>query len=262
MRRTSAIVALAAAGLFHGHCTAGPVFYPTAVPTGHWFVSTNVDRSGDGKFESFKTALFTQAVNVTYDAARADWIADVPSGSHGGVSYWTFFVFRQSFDLTGFDSTSAKLTIRWGADDSGEIFAQRGSWIPAYTLNGGPFVYYPGSSPSHRIPTYGYSPWFTITSGFVPGVNTIDFYVEGNGQTDGFGLQVQSFTGDSCKGDLNRDGLVDDADFSIFVVAYDLLDCTDPAMPLGCPSDLNADTLVDDADFSIFAVAYDAVLCP
>jgi hypothetical protein len=65
-----------------------------------------------------------------------------------------------------------------------------------------------------------------------------------------------------CKGDLNRDGLVDDADFSNFVVAYNLLDCADASMPPGCPADLNADGLVDDADFSIFVVSYDAVLCP
>ncbi len=66
----------------------------------------------------------------------------------------------------------------------------------------------------------------------------------------------------SCPADLNFDGLVEDADFSIFVVAYDTLDCADPAMPAGCPADLNADALVDDADFSIFVVAYDALVCP
>ncbi len=65
-----------------------------------------------------------------------------------------------------------------------------------------------------------------------------------------------------CPADLNGDGFVDDADFQIFVVAYDILDCTDPAMPAGCPSDLNADAIVDDADFQVFVVAYNAVLCP
>jgi hypothetical protein len=65
-----------------------------------------------------------------------------------------------------------------------------------------------------------------------------------------------------CPADLNADGFVDDADFSIFAVAYDLLSCADPAMPIGCPADLNITDTVDDADFSIFAVAYDAVLCP
>ncbi|HEX8875670.1 MAG TPA: hypothetical protein VF777_02915 [Phycisphaerales bacterium] len=66
----------------------------------------------------------------------------------------------------------------------------------------------------------------------------------------------------SCPADLNNDGLVDDADFSIFVVQYDVLDCADGGMPLGCSADLNSDLLVDDQDFSIFVVAYDALLCP
>ncbi len=65
-----------------------------------------------------------------------------------------------------------------------------------------------------------------------------------------------------CPADLNFDGLVDDSDFSVFVVAYDTFDCADPSMPAGCISDLNGDKLVDDADFSIFVVAYDALLCP
>lgn len=66
----------------------------------------------------------------------------------------------------------------------------------------------------------------------------------------------------ACPGDLNSDSVVDDADFSLFAAAYNLLDCADPAMPAGCPADLNSDALVDDADFSIFVVAYDALVCP
>ncbi len=184
------IAAQAAAGV-----PAGPSFFGTDDPVGHWFVSTNVDRNGDAT-HPFRTDRFEQAVNLTYDSARFDWIADVPSGSHGGVGNWTFFVFRQTFDLTGFDPSTARLTMRWAADDSGEIIADRGSWIPAFSLNGGALVNYPGSTPEHRIPTYDYCDWVTISSGFVAGLNTIDFYVEGNGQTDGFGLQVQSFTAD------------------------------------------------------------------
>jgi hypothetical protein len=57
-----------------------------------------------------------------------------------------------------------------------------------------------------------------------------------------------------CPADLNFDGFVDDADFSIFAKAYDRLTTTD--------GDLNVDRFTDDADFSIFAVAYDALLCP
>jgi hypothetical protein len=65
-----------------------------------------------------------------------------------------------------------------------------------------------------------------------------------------------------CNGDFNNDGMVDDADFSIFVVAYNILDCADGSMPLGCPADIARDGFVDDTDFTRFVVAYDALICP
>jgi hypothetical protein len=64
-----------------------------------------------------------------------------------------------------------------------------------------------------------------------------------------------------CPADLYHDTLVDDLDFSEFAVAYNILDCADPAMLPGCAADLNNDGLVDDADFSIFAIAYDKLIC-
>ena len=65
-----------------------------------------------------------------------------------------------------------------------------------------------------------------------------------------------------CPADLNHDGFVDDLDFQIFAVAYDILDCADTSMPAGCPADLTGDGLVEDSDFSVFVVAYDVLLCP
>ncbi|MGH7245027.1 MAG: hypothetical protein ACREJD_16550 [Phycisphaerales bacterium] len=75
-------------------------------------------------------------------------------------------------------------------------------------------------------------------------------------------LRISFVTGVPCPGDLNHDGQVDDADFVFFVVAYNLLDCADPAMPAGCPADLNADGFVDDADFVVFVIAYNNLICP
>lgn len=66
----------------------------------------------------------------------------------------------------------------------------------------------------------------------------------------------------TCRADLNGDRQVNDADFTVFVVAYDVLDCSSPSMPDECPSDLNLDGLVDDGDFQIFVVGYDLLLCP
>jgi hypothetical protein len=66
----------------------------------------------------------------------------------------------------------------------------------------------------------------------------------------------------ACPGDLNLDGFVDDADFQVFVVAYDILECADSTMPPACPSDLDADGLVNDSDFGVFVIGYDTLLCP
>jgi len=66
---------------------------------------------------------------------------------------------------------------------------------------------------------------------------------------------------DPCPGDFNIDGVVDDADFVIFVNAYNILDCADPTMPDGCVCDMNGDGFVDDADFVDFVVAYNNLTC-
>lgn len=97
--------------------------------------------------------------------------------------------------------------------------------------------------------------------------NTVSDLVPGDSRQsiiltkDGKGL-IGVYVSNSCVGDINTDGFVDDTDFTIFAAAYNLLDCADPAMPATCPSDLNNDGVVDDADFQILAVAYDQLLCP
>ncbi len=72
-----------------------------------------------------------------------------------------------------------------------------------------------------------------------------------------------AFTDDAfCPADLNNDGVVDDLDFQVFVLSYNILDCTDPGMALGCPGDFTFDRVVNDDDFLPFVQAYNAVLCP
>ncbi|MBX3381003.1 MAG: hypothetical protein KF805_12995 [Phycisphaeraceae bacterium] len=73
---------------------------------------------------------------------------------------------------------------------------------------------------------------------------------------------VDGAQGAACPGDINNDGFVDDADFVLFLAAYNILDCADPSMPVGCPADLNGDGFVDDADFVIFVGAYNELVCP
>lgn len=64
----------------------------------------------------------------------------------------------------------------------------------------------------------------------------------------------------ACPADFNGDNVVDDADFVVFVAAYNELVC--PEEPAPCPVDLNGDGIVEDSDFVIFAAAYNELLCP
>lgn len=67
----------------------------------------------------------------------------------------------------------------------------------------------------------------------------------------------------SCKPlDFTGDSIVNDADFTVFAAAYNILACSDPAMPAGCPADVTKDGFVDDADFQFFVSAYNTLLCP
>lgn len=77
-----------------------------------------------------------------------------------------------------------------------------------------------------------------------------------------FWLDLEIIAASACPGDFNSDAMVDDADFTVFVAAYNILDCADPSMPPGCPADLNTDGFVDDADFVVFVAAYNELLCP
>lgn len=65
-----------------------------------------------------------------------------------------------------------------------------------------------------------------------------------------------------CASDLDRNGVTDDADFSLFVAAYDLLECSAAGMPRGCPADQNRDGVVNDADFEAFLNGYNQLVCP
>ncbi|MGH7245060.1 MAG: choice-of-anchor Q domain-containing protein [Phycisphaerales bacterium] len=87
----------------------------------------------------------------------------------------------------------------------------------------------------------------------------IDGDNSGNARIDMGAFELQHAP---CPCDLNGDGQVDDADFTLFVSAYNKLDCADPLMPAGCPADFDGNNLVDDADFVIFVAAYNELLCP
>lgn len=99
-------------------------------------------------------------------------------------------MFTQTVTLTAAEAATADLKFTWAADDSGQGVLARGTWLPSYSLNGGPRV--DGSWPGGF--SYTLDSATDISSGFVAGANVPTFYVEGNGVTDGLSMNVQSFT--------------------------------------------------------------------
>lgn len=186
-RRTAATLALTACAASGAY--AAPSFSSTSTAD-QWQVAVNLGQP-DGQVTSFQTSSFQGAVAISGRTTDGiGWIANNSSGTNGYIGYWSFFVFRQEIDLTGYDPASASLTFQWAADDSGQGFADRGSWVPQFRLNGGAFQ----TSSWVGGSTYDFSAPTTLNSGFVAGKNIIDFYVEGNGVTDGFALKSVSFT--------------------------------------------------------------------
>ena len=94
---------------------------------------------------------------------------NVPSGD---------YVYRTTFDLTGFAANWAVLEFRMLADDQ----------VSNVLLNGVPT--------GHSHNTFGsFSDWFTLTSGFTSGMNTLDFVVVngGGGNPNPHGLRAELF---------------------------------------------------------------------
>ncbi len=168
------------------------LFVSTSDPSA-WTVSVNhsgIDTGNDSSRFLTGNSDFIAAVTV---AGRDDYIASNSTGTTGAFpGDYTQFVFRQTFDLTGYNPATALLSFQWAADDSGEGFAARGTWLNRFSLNGGAFQ----GVDSEGYYVYDPNKVVQLSGGFVAGMNTIDFYVQGNGVTDGFELRTVGFTAD------------------------------------------------------------------
>jgi hypothetical protein len=184
------VLAFVAVGaVFTNTAFAAPIFTDTSGSADGWTVAVRSLEHVEGEAPEgpeitigmFLPPSTTAATPITY---RQNWIANNLDGTNGGLGHWTLFTFQQSFSLTGYDPATALLSFRWAADDSGESHDTRGRWTPKFRLNNGDLQEYPGPTTE----TYYLSSLVTLTGltgGFVAGTNTITFYVEGNGQTDG-----------------------------------------------------------------------------
>lgn len=81
------------------------------------------------------------------------------------------YTFRQAFDLTGFDPGTASISGRWGVDNDGSILLNGAMPVGTGTFS------LTGSS----VGNFGTFHGFSITGGFVAGINTLDFIVTDTG---------------------------------------------------------------------------------
>lgn len=225
---------------------------PTAISRYEW------DLDGDGIFEtgalpaaSAPKPTFTYVSNGVYNIT----LRVVDSNGKAGTDTLAVTVFGATTSLTGNAQSSA-----------------RGRVVP-FTLTGtnlknvsnasmvtvsGAGVSISGVPVRNALGTEVTGLSYVIASNAALGSRTISVS-NADGSANAALLTV---TAPACPGDLNLDGLVDDADFQLFVVAYDTLLCTDPSMAPACPADLDADGLVNDADFTLFVSGYDTLVCP
>ena len=100
------------------------------------------------------------------------WIAPQANQGNGAPGEYRY---RISFDLTGFDETTANISGEWGVDNDGTDILLNGASTGNFNGNG-----FAGLTP------------FSITSGFIAGVNTLDFVVTNAGAAAGpTGLRVE-----------------------------------------------------------------------
>jgi hypothetical protein len=135
--------------------------------------------SGPGTSSNFIQAIVYSNANLwsqwVPNDAHSAWIGWVDNGTPGNYGTYDY---RTTFNLTGYNPATAVLTGQWAADQFGSI-----------NLNGNSTgVSVPdGNWNSANAPNLTS---FTISTGFVSGVNTLDFIVN---MADGFdGLRVRN----------------------------------------------------------------------
>lgn len=152
---TASVRAAAIPGLFNaGVDGAGAALSHGSVDSHYCLISAP---SGGTTSMSVHTSAGGHPIDGSWigDSTVSAWIGPNTGAAAGPVGG---YVYRTTFDLTGFDPATASISGRWSADNSGGI-----------NLNG-------ASTGATANSFSAYSP-FSINSGFVAGINTLDFLV-------------------------------------------------------------------------------------
>lgn len=116
------------------------------------------------------------------NSTTSRWIAPAQNQGYpsGAANHATGnYTYRLTFDLTGLDPATAQVTGSWAADNTG-----LGIWLN-------------GVSTGYTTPSYNTLTAFTLSSGFVAGINTLDFVVEefASSGANPTGLRVEGLAG-------------------------------------------------------------------
>ncbi|MBI2825612.1 MAG: PEP-CTERM sorting domain-containing protein [Planctomycetia bacterium] len=164
-------------GLFNTGVDAGGNVLPDGSVDPHYTLISSDDPSFPGP-----NALVVNAPlpgTWVANSSTSKWISARSSlGVEQTLAAGTY-IYRLSFDLTGFDFTQAAITGDWAVDDIGLILLN-GTYVP-FTTN----VTGPGSLTSFSIPS---------TANFVAGVNHLDFAVI-NSAPGASGLRIEGLSG-------------------------------------------------------------------
>jgi hypothetical protein len=139
----------------------------TALSVGQSDPNYDVVAAPSGSGATLGRATTTAAnPNWVQNNASGDWIS--PGAS--GVTNWApgMYEYQTSFDLTGLNPSTAELTGSWASDNNGCIYLNNVSTGVCTAAVGG----------------FKTLTSFTITSGFVAGVNYLDFVIMNTGTSD------------------------------------------------------------------------------
>jgi hypothetical protein len=131
--------------------------------------------AGPPGFTPTAFVLSNQLVGTYFQSPNSKWIWQTAGGTPGS----TTFTFRLTFNLTGLNPATARLAGAWGTDNSG--FIQLNGGAQSFALTG-------NVAGNLNVPHP-----FSFNTGFVSGVNTLDFVVTDGGAPAG--LNVTNLAG-------------------------------------------------------------------